>query len=111
MWILFNMGNPSILHTADEPVKLRFEDEWPKHLAHVRSTRVEAIDDPLFLGVVNNWREIKLRQLYTWLKLAPPLSPAKMSDATLIEFRKYIRAEIAKQLRFEPSKLPALESY
>lgn len=110
MWILFNMGNPSILHTAPEPHTLHFE-EWPRHLAHVRSIRVEAIDDPLLLGVRSVWPELKLRQLYTWLKLDPPLPPSKMDEIQIVTLRIRIRAAIATGLRFEPTKLPILEAY
>jgi hypothetical protein len=112
MWVLFDMGNMRILHTSPDPSKLRFEeDEWPKHLSNVWSTRVESIEDPLFLGVLKCWSEINLRRLYTWMKIAPPLTPTKMNDAAFIDIRMKIRATIAFQLRLEPSKLPILEAY
>jgi hypothetical protein len=111
MWLLFDLVNPRILHVAPVPDQLRFEEgELPTHLQLVRSSRVEAIDDPIFLGALSHWSEIKLRRLYHWLKLDPPLSPAKMDEKAILTLRLQIRAAIAKQLRFEPSRLPTLEA-
>jgi len=111
MWLLFDLVNPRILHVAPVSDQLRFEEgELPTHLQLVRSSRVEAIDDPIFLGALSHWPEIKLRRLYHWLKLDPPLSPAKMDEKAILTLRLQIRAAIAKQLRFEPSRLPTLEA-
>ena len=70
-----------------------------------------AIGGPLFLGVRSIWPELKLRYLYTWLKLDPALPPSKMDEVQLVTLRIRIRAAIATQLRFEPKKLPILEAY
>jgi len=110
-WILFDMVNPRILHVAPTPDQLRFEEgELPTHLQLVRISRVESIEDPIFLGAPSQWTELKLRRLYTWLKLDPPLSPAKWTEETFLTIRLQVRAALAKQLRFEPSQLPTLEA-
>lgn len=112
MWLLFDMLHPRILGASAESGKLRYdEDEWPASLAGVRVTRVESIEDPLFLGVQKQWTELNLRRLYTWLKLEPAFGPAKMSEDTLLSIRLQIRHAIATQLDLEPAKLPALEVY
>jgi hypothetical protein len=112
MWLLFDMTKCCILNAAPEARQLRFEeDELPPHLQKVMSSRVEAIDDPLFLGVRSVWPEIKLRYLYTWLKIEPALPPSKMDEVQIVTLRIRIRAAIATQLRFEPKKLPILEAY
>jgi hypothetical protein len=112
MWLLFDLVNPRIVNSATTPDQLRFEeDELPPHIAAIRRSRIEAIDDPLFLGVVKHWPELNLRRLYTWMKLDPPLTPSKMSEEALIELRLRIRLAIAGILGVEPTKLPTLEAY
>ena len=74
------------------------------------SSRVEAIDDPLFLGVRSIWPELKLRYLYTWLKLDPALPPSKMDEVQLVTLRIRIRAAIATQWTWT-QELPILEAY
>jgi hypothetical protein len=109
MWLLFDMTNPRILHTAKDPVELRFEeDELPPHLAVIMDSRIEALDDPLFLCSSKYWTELKLRRLYLWLKINPPLTPTKMDNETIFAIRLQIRSVIAQQLRIELSGLPAL---
>lgn len=109
MKFLFDMESIRILHTSPNTEDLLFdEDNFPQHLAHIRSFRVEGIDDPLFLGSSKAWPELTLRRLYTWMKLAPPLTPTKMNDAAIMDLRMRIRAAMAATLRLEPSSLPML---
>jgi hypothetical protein len=111
MWLLFDLDTSRILGAAPDPVQLRFEeDEWPAHLASVRRTTIEAIDDHWFLMSRKNWPEMSLRRLYMFLKLSPPLTPTKFSDAAYMDMRMRIRTGIATQLGLEPNKLPILEA-
>jgi hypothetical protein len=111
MWLLFDIGNPRILNAAPHPDQLRFEEEeLPPYLAAVRHSRIESIEDPLFLYSKTHWPEINLRRLYVFLNLKPPLGPTKMDDATVVAIRYQIRNAIATTLGLEPNRLPALES-
>ena len=101
-----------ILNAAPEARQLRFEeDELPPHLQTVMSSRVEAIDDPLFLGVRSIWPELKSVNSDMGPELDPALPPSKMDEVQLVTLRIRIRAAIATQLNFEPKKLPILEAY
>jgi len=112
MWLLFDIGNSRILGAATTPDQLRFEeDELPTHLQAVRISRVESIEDPLFLSSQKWWPELNLRRLYVFLKLSPPLTPTKFNDAAFMDLRLRIRAGIAAGLGLEPSTLPPLEVY
>jgi len=110
MKFLFDMTHITILHTAETAQELLFDDDsWPAHMAHVRSVRIEGIDDSLFLGSRKDWHEMNLRRLYHWLKMDPPLSPTKMDDNAILSLRIRIRNFIAASLHLEPNTLPPLE--
>jgi len=109
MKFLFDMTHIRILHTAATFEELLFdENNFPPHLANIRSFKIEGIDDPLFLGSQRDWTEINLRRLYVWMKLEPPLGPTKMDATAILSLRTQLRAAMAKGLRLEPSKLPQL---
>jgi hypothetical protein len=103
--ILFDMTYITILGTAKNFEDLQFEeDEYPPQWNHIRSFRTDKLDSSTFLGA-SVWTELNLRKLYTWLKIQPPLTPAKIS---LLELRTRIRTGIAAALRLEPSNFPTL---
>jgi hypothetical protein len=110
-YLLFDMVPPRILHTSTNPEDLRWEEgELPPHLQNVWFFRSECIEGELFLGSRKDWHELNLRQLYTWLKLQPPLTPTRLNDDGILDLRNRIRNGIAATLGLEPSTFEPLRS-